>query len=200
MKSSWGKGATGPASCWALRASTPSFCLWAKGMLALIENLQREDLHYLEEAQAYRSLIRQGMTQEQLARRLGKSPSCIANKLRLLKLDENQQRFLTEEGLSERHARALLALPDAEGRLRIARQAAQQHLTVQETERLVTRAQKRLPVQPGGRRIISLVRDPRLYANAIKSVVAQMQETGLDARMEIQEDDGWIDMRIRMGK
>ena len=169
-------------------------------MLALIENLQRENLHYFEEAEAYAQLVAQGMTQEMLGRRIGKSASCIANKMRLLKLSGELRAFLTEEGLSERHARALLALPDGDKRMQIACQAAQQQLTVKEVERLVARAQRRLPVPPPGRKVISLVRDQRLYANAIKSVVAQMQETGMPARMEVQEGEGWIDMRIHLGR
>ena len=105
-----------------------------------------------------------------------------------------------EENLSERHARALLSLPDAAARRRIAQQAAAHHLTVRETEGLVQRAQKRLPVPPQqpGRRVISLVRDYRLYMNAIKSVVAQMQETGMDAQLEMDESEEWVEMRLRI--
>lgn len=168
--------------------------------MALIENIQRENLHYFEEAEAYAELLQQGMTQEALARRLGKSASGIANKLRLLKLAPSLRQFLLEEGLSERHARALLSLPDAAARERIAHQAAAQRLTVKETEMLVQKAQKRLPVPPPQRRMISLVRDHRLYLNAIKSVIAQMQETGAEAQMEIREEENWVDMHIRMPK
>ena len=169
-------------------------------LLALIENLQRENLHYFEEAEAYADLLSSGMTQEALARKLGKSASGVANKLRLLKLEPELRRYLMEENLSERHARALLPLPDSAARLRIARQAAQLHLTVRETEALVMKAQKRLPVPPPSRKVISLVRDHRLYVNAIKSVMRQMQETGLDAQLETQEGEAWLEMRIRIRK
>ena len=169
-------------------------------LLALIENLQRENLHYFEEAEAYADLLSSGMTQEALARKLGKSPSGVANKLRLLKLEPELRRYLMEENLSERHARALLPLPDSAARLRIARQAAQLRLTVRETEALVMKAQKRLPVPPPSRKVISLVRDHRLYVNAIKSVMRQMQETGLDAQLQTQEGDHWLEMRIRIKK
>lgn len=169
-------------------------------ILALIENLQRENLHYFEEAEAYQDLLRQGMSQDNLARKLGKSPSCVANKLRLLKLEPELRRYLLEENLSERHARALLPLPDPAGRMRIAAQAAQQHLTVRETEMLVQRAQKRLPVPPPQRRVISLVRDHRLYLNAIKSVLNQMQESGLKSDYSIQEGENWVEMKIRIPK
>lgn len=154
-------------------------------LLALIENIQRENLHYFEEAEAYDALLQQGISREMLARQLGKSPSAIANKLRLMKLDKPLRELLTEEGLSERHARALLSLPDNAARLRIARQAASRQLTVRETEELVSRALERLPVAPQGRRIISMVRDPRLYLNAIRSIVQQMQDAGVDATMDV---------------
>ncbi len=167
-------------------------------LLAVIENVQRENLHYFEEAEAYQHLLRQGMTQETLARRLGKSASAVANKLRLMKLSPELRALLYESGLSERHARALLALPDERARLRIARQAADRHLTVRETEALVARAQQRLPVPPPPRRMISLVHDHRLYLNAIKSVVAQMQETGIEAQMDEQESENWLDVHIRL--
>ncbi|MBR6186943.1 MAG: ParB/RepB/Spo0J family partition protein [Clostridia bacterium] len=170
------------------------------GLLALIENLQREDLHYFEEAEAYASILSQGVTQEALARRLGKSASGIANKLRLMKLSPELRQFLREEGLSERHARALLPLTDAAARLRIARQAAQQHLTVRETEALVLKAQQRLPTSPPKRKVISLVRDSRLYINAIKSICKQMQDTGLDARVDTDDNELWTEIRIRIQK
>ena len=89
---------------------------------------------------------------------------------------------------------------DGAARFRIARQAAGQHLTVRETEVLVQRAQKRLPTPPQGRRVISLVRDQRLYVNAIKSVFRQMRDTGLDAQMETAEEGEWLEMRIRIKK
>ncbi len=169
-------------------------------VLALIENLQRENLHYFEEAEAYADLLEKGMTQEALARRIGKSASGVANKLRLLKLEPELRRLLFEEGLTERHARALLALPDGAARMRIARQAALQHLTVRDTELMVLRAQKRLPVPPPSRKVISMVHDHRLYLNAIKSVIAQMQETGLEADMDTEEVGGWLEIRIRIKK
>lgn len=169
-------------------------------MLALIENLQRENLNFFEEAEAYAALMAQGITQETLARRLGKSASGIANKLRLMKLDEELRQFILQEGLSERHARALLPLPDGPARSRIARQAAQQHLTVRETEALVNRALKRLPMAPPQRKVISMVHDPRLYVNAIRNVINQMQDTGLEAQMESWDEEECLAIHIRIEK
>jgi ParB family chromosome partitioning protein len=85
------------------------------GLIALVENLQRRDLNFLEEANGIRQLIRMfGMSQEEAARRLGKSQSAVANKLRLLKLPQDVLERLRSEGLTERHGRALLRLPDPE--------------------------------------------------------------------------------------
>lgn len=169
-------------------------------LLALIENIQRENLHFFEEAEAYAALLEKGISRDALARQLGKSPSALANKLRLIKLDKPLRNLITEEGLSERHARALLALPDAQARLRIARQAAQRSLTVRETEALIRKAQQRLPVPPPGRKVISMVRDPRLYINAIRSVVQQMQESGIAAQMDMQSGGAHISLHIQIAK
>lgn len=154
----------------------------------LLEHLLREDLHFFEEAQAFETLLATyGLTQEELGRQLNRSASYIANKLRLLKLESSLRALILEENLSERHARALLRLPDAQGRLRIAQKAAAQHLSVRDTELLVDSALARLPVPPPpDRRVIALVRDHRLYLNALRGIVAQMQEAGLDAQMDIQ--------------
>ena len=169
-------------------------------VLALIENVQRENLHYFEEAEAYAELLSGDMTQEALARRLGKSASGISNKLRLLKLEPELRQYLLEAGLSERHARALLPLPDAAERNRIAHQAAQLHLSVRDMEALVRQARKRLPDPPPTRKVISLVRDPRLYVNAIKTMMREMQSMGMEADMETAEGDTWLDLRIRIRK
>ena len=86
----------------------------ASALLALVENLQRRDLHYLEEAEAIAAFLHQtGMTQDAVAAQLGMSPSALANKLRLLRLSPDCVRLLREHDLSERHARALLRLTDA---------------------------------------------------------------------------------------
>ena len=105
--------------------------------LALIENLQRSDLSPLEEAQGYRQLLREkDLTQEELARILSKSRSTITNTLRLLDLPEEVQELVEDGSLTAGHARAILAVPSEEGRIRLARKVASDRLSVRETERL----------------------------------------------------------------
>lgn len=170
-------------------------------LLALVENLQREELHFLEEAQAYAAILQTGMNQETLARRLGKSVSCIANKVRLLKLGEDVRRVVLEENLTERHARVLLRLPEGEQRLRMAHEAADRRLSVRETEEMVQKELKKmekLPVQPIPRKVISLARDPRLYVNAIRAVVRQMHTAGVDAAFFVEEAAGKVTVTVTL--
>ena len=169
-------------------------------LLALVENVQRQDLHFLEEAQAYHRLVEQGMREETLARLLGKSLSAVSNRLRLLRLEPAVREAILEYGLSERHARALLPLPGEENRLRVARLAGIQHLSVQRTEALVAKALERLPVPAVPRRVVSLVRDHRLYVNAIRGIVEQMRQSGVDARCDVNEFETAVELRIVMAK
>lgn len=107
--------------------------------LSLVENLQREDLNPIEEAESIRRLMEEaGLTQEEAARRLGKSRSAVANKLRLLELPQMLRNALMEDLLSEGHARALLGLTDRAGQEELGKRVVQEKLTVREVERLVT--------------------------------------------------------------
>ena len=150
----------------------------------LLEAVLSGHLHYLEEAGAMRRLQDEfGLSREEIARYLGCTAATVGQKLRLTELDEELQRFLMEHGLSERHARALLKLPDRRGRMAIARQAVREGLCVRDVELMVSSALARLPVPPvAGGRTIALVRDHRLYLNAIRAIVAQMREAGIDAQ------------------
>ena len=156
-------------------------------LLALVENVQRKNLHFFEEAEALSRLCGQGMAQDTLARMLGKSPSAINNRLRLLRLEPSVREVICEGQLTERHARALLSLPGEELRLRVARAAAAQHLSVQKTEQLIARTLEKLPVPLTCRRVVSLARDYRLYINAIRGIVGQLCDTGVQAQCEVSE-------------
>ena len=149
----------------------------------LLQAVMSVRLHYLEEAAALRTLMQQhGLTREEIARSLGCTAAGVAQKLRLADLDGELQRLLLESALPEGCAKALTRLPDRRARMAIARQAARERLGVRDVELLVMSAQARLPVPPpSGGRTITLVRDHRLYLNAIRSIVAQMQEAGIPA-------------------
>ena len=107
-------------------------------VLALLENLQREDLNFIEESLGYENLIKEhNFTQQQLAEKLGKNQSTIANKLRILKLPDTVKQYLIENGLTERHARALLKLPNEELMMDIVQKVVKLELTVKKTEKLI---------------------------------------------------------------
>lgn len=118
--------------------------------LALIENIQRADLNPIEEALAYRRLVDEyGLTQEDAARRVGKSRAAVSNALRLLGLEQEIRRSLVEGEITEGHARALLGLQDARARVETWREVARRHLSVRDTEALVRRRLAATQAQPG---------------------------------------------------
>ncbi len=118
--------------------------------LALIENIQRADLNPIEEAMAYRRLVDEyGLTQEDAARRVGKSRAAVANALRLLGLEQEIRRSLVEGEITEGHARALLGLQDARSRIETWREVARRHLSVRDTEALVRRRVAGIQAAPG---------------------------------------------------
>ena len=122
-----------------------SYDALAAAEVALIENLQREDLNPIEEAMGYKSLMEQfGLTQEKVSEKVGKSRPAVANTLRLLALENEIQEMLVEGTLSSGHGRALLAVEDTTKRLAMAKKAAENSLTVREMEQLA-RETKRSP-------------------------------------------------------
>ena len=156
-------------------------------LMALIENVQRRDLHFFEEAECYRAVLNTyHMTQETLAKRMGKSQSFLANQLRLLHLSPAVRKRMTEAGLTERHARALLALRDERMQLDAAQRIVERGLTVKETERMVERMNAEAPLQSKPR-LLRLYRDYRLFVNAVKQSARQLTDTGI--RVELVQTD-----------
>lgn len=174
----------------------------SSAMMALIENLQREDLHYLEEAQCYQNLIdTYALTQEELAERLGKSQSSIANKLRLLKLSPQVKAAMTENKLTERHARALLRLKDDKERLDAVDKIASKGLSVKETEQMVEKTLNKAydEKQEGAKprpMLMRIVRDYRLFMNTINQAVNQLRESGMTVEVEQEDRADGVDIRI----
>lgn len=167
------------------------------GLVALVENLQRKDLDYLEEAAGLAQLIRRyGLSQEQAAARIGKSQSAVANKLRLLKLPEDTLRALRDGGCTERHARALLRLEDPSLRQKALEQILSRQLTVAQTDALVDQLLSPPPRTRTKRTFV--VKDVRLFLNTLTRSMALMRSAGVDARCDRQDKDGEILLTIRI--
>ena len=161
-------------------------------LIALVENLQREDLHYLDVAAACRSILdSQPLTQEQLAMSLSCSPSALANRLRLLKLPEAVQGAVRELGLSERHARALLALGDEGAQLSLARQAADKRMSVKQLEALIVQRVQRPRPRPK-----AVLRDNRIVINALMDTVRQLKGIGVRVTSRVEEADGHVSVIV----
>ena len=161
------------------------------GLLALVENLQRKDLDCWEEAEGIARLMQLGgLSQEQAARQLGKSPSAVANKLRLLKHSPAVRAALREQGLSERHARALLRLPDERRRLEAIRVIVQRDLTVAKTEAYIDAllAEDRPPEPARPKNPPKLqVKDLRLFLNSLDRHLETLRQAGIDAGLRREE-------------
>jgi len=174
--------------------------------VALIENLQRQELNYFEEARAYQVLIKTfGITQEELARRVGRSQSAIANKLRLLRLAPEVQGIIVTDAISERHARALLRLNSSEMQMEVIRRIYDQELTVKETEMLVEKlSQNNIPQEirdrPGAQSIAPIIRDARIFMNTIKETVKRARKTGVDIFMMEKDNEDEYEITIRVTK
>nr|WP_325299861.1 ParB/RepB/Spo0J family partition protein [uncultured Oscillibacter sp.] len=168
-------------------------------LLALVENLQRQDLHYFEEAVAIADYLRSsGATQEEAAAQLGRSASAVANKLRLLRLSPACQALLLEKGLTERHARALLRLEDEEERLAAARRAAERGWNVAQTEQYVERRLQELQTAaPAGRRTY-ILKDVRLFLNSVDRGLRIVREAGVEAKCLREDTEEEIVMTIRI--
>lgn len=163
-------------------------------LMALIENLQRENLNCFEEAEAYRAAQREhGLSQEELAQRLGKSPSCIANRLRLLRLSEGVRARILEAGLSERHARALLRLPDEESRLQALSRMITEQLSVRQSEELIERMLRTSRMVRCPR---VLYRDHRLLVNALLDTVRTLQQTGAGVTSRVTEREQCVEITV----
>ena len=152
-------------------------------VMALIENIQREQLHYLDEAAACRAILeRTGMTQEHLAKTLGRSPSALANRLRLMKLAAPVRDFLINSSLTERHARALLNIESAEKQLEAAKFTEKAALTVRQLENRIANMRKESVRLPR-----CAVRDHRLYINALMNTVDKLRTMGVPAETSVSE-------------
>ncbi len=172
-------------------------------MVALVENLQRRDLDYIEEAEGLARLMRQyGLNQEQAAAKVGKSQSAVANKLRLLRHSPAVLAALRENGLSERHARALLRLPTEQERMAALAVIVKQQMNVAKAEEYIEAllTKKKQPEEPkkGIRKLI--VRDVRLFLNSVNHSLDLIRGAGIRAEASQEETDSEIVLTIRLPK
>ena len=171
------------------------------GVLSLIENLQRTDLNPFEEADGIRRLIEDyGLTQDEAAKRLGKKQSTVANKLRLLRLGEEEREWIIRAGLTERHARALLKIDNAVTRKIALSEIISRGLNVSQTEKYIENAQQAEEVPKTQRKNRFIFKDVRVFVNTINKAIDTMKSSGIDAFSEKTETEEYIEYTVRIPK
>ncbi len=168
-----------------------------QALLAMVENLQREDMNCFDTAEGIYQLIHTyGLTQEEAALRLGYSQSAVANKLRLLRLSPEERRLITEGGLTERHARALLRLGKSEERRFALAEILKKSMTVAQTDAFI---EKMLAGKvPRHRREVPLIRDVRVFFNTVEHAIETMRRGGVKAESKKYEREGYVEYVIRI--
>ena len=167
--------------------------------IALIENLQRKDLHYLEEAEGYEKLVNTfHLTQESMAIRVGKKQSTIANKLRLLRLPVSVRNKLHDSKLTERHARVLLKLENEETQKAVLQKVLKGNLNVRQTEALVEKTLKENGKLDKKKPRIVIVNDVRIYLNSIRDIMETVKTSGIPASMEQDMDGDEVVVTLRI--
>ncbi|MCT2536410.1 nucleoid occlusion protein [Aquibacillus koreensis] len=168
--------------------------------VALIENLQREELTVIEEAKAYERLLDiHGLTQEALAQRLGKSQSTIANKMRLLKLPERVQQALLEKNITERHARALIVLKDAQLQEKILDEIIEKNLNVKQTEERIAKMFDQTPKKKKPK-LKGFNKDMRIAMNTIRQSLSMVSDTGIDLETDEEDYEDYYQITIKIPK
>ncbi len=168
-------------------------------ILAIIENIQRQNLNFLEEAEGLQNLINDySFTQEEVARRVGKNQSTVANKLRILKLPKSVQRVLIENNLTERHGRALLRLTQEEDMLAVLQRVIANGLTVAKTEELVETIYEKQNSRRNNGREKNYIRDIRIFTNTVKEALNMMMSAGVKNSFDISQTETGYDINIRL--
>ncbi len=170
--------------------------------MALIENLQRENLNFIEEALAFEKLINDfGVTQQVLAEKIGKTQSTVANKLRILKLPQSVKNILIDNNLTERHARALLKLQDENIMLDLLEKVIERELNVSQTEKLIdTILEDILKEKTNSRLFMKNLISYKIYVNTIKNAYNEILKTGIDAKFEQEESEDFIELKVKIPK
>ncbi|WP_017471592.1 nucleoid occlusion protein [Amphibacillus jilinensis] len=168
--------------------------------VALIENLQREELTVIEEAKAYERLLTiHELTQEALAQRLGKSQSTIANKMRLLKLPESVQQAILNKSITERHARALIVLKNQDKQEQLLQEVIEKQLNVKQTEERIEKMMQ-TPVKQKKPRLKGFNKDMRIAMNTIRQSLDMVSDTGVKLETDEQDMDEYYQITIKIAK
>ena len=173
-------------------------------VVALIENIQRENLSFMEEAESYRNLLCSlGFTQEELAKRLGKTQSSVANKVRLLKLPNAVRETIKESSLTERHARALLRLESEQRQLIAIEKIIERNLNVAQTEELIEKMLNEKVKRKADIKSFSPktpLKDVRIFANTVRHAIDVMRKNGIEAESIDNECDEYYEYIIHIPK
>lgn len=165
--------------------------------IALVENLQRRDLDFFEEAWGYKRLIElHGLTQEEAARKVGKTQSAVANKLRLLKLSPRNMQMIRDGNLTERHARSILRLPEEAERLAVTEYIITHELNVSRSEQYIDRLLTEPVEKEKEQHVLRFIKDVRFFLNTVDKAVDVMQQSGVDAKVEKEEHEGGLLVHI----
>lgn len=170
--------------------------------IALVENLQRRDLDFFEEAYGFKRLIDQyGLTQEEAARKVGKTQSAVANKLRLLRLSQKNMELIRSANLTERHARCLLRLDSEDERINATNYIIEHDLNVSRSEQYIEELLKErereteLPAQQE-RKVVRLIKDVRFFLNTLNRAVGVMVDSGIGATVQQQDSEDGLTLTI----
>lgn len=168
--------------------------------IAMIENLQRENLCFFDEAEGYSNLISDfNITQEELAQKIGKTQATIANKIRLLKLSPIVKKIIKANNLTERHARALLKLPTEEMQLKALKKITENNLNVTQTDKYIEFLLS--PQKPKrNQKSMRIFKDIRIFSNTIKQAIDMMNKSGINAYSEKNETDEYIEYLVKIPK
>ncbi len=171
-------------------------------ILALVENLQRKDLDFIEEAESlYRLINLNGYKQEEVARLVGLSQSAVSNKLRILKLSPELLFMIRDTGLTERHARALLKLDEEQDRLEVFDQIIKKNLNVANTEAYIeSYLVKKGQIDKAPNKPVYVLKDVRLFINTLTRSMSMMQQSGIDAKCGRDETEREIILTIKIPK
>lgn len=168
-------------------------------MMSLVENMQRKDLNFFEEAEAMSLMTSMfGLTQEDVAIRLGKTQSTIANKIRLLKLSKAERRKIIEYGFTERHARALIKVESQELREKLIEEIFERKLNVDNTEKLIETVTKKDNEMKRIKKCRDAFRDIRLFVNTINHAVEVMQAAGINAVVKKNKEAEYTEYIVRI--